>query len=67
MTAALRMFGIDSAADYAGRFGSVLFCFLRGRPGADESQGIFTMRPTWEEILAWEGEMLGQPFWGLAP
>ncbi|MBN2576008.1 MAG: UvrD-helicase domain-containing protein [Deltaproteobacteria bacterium] len=63
--AALRLFKIESAADYARGFGGVLFCFLRGRPGADESQGVFSFTPSWDDVLAWQSDMLGQAFWGL--
>jgi hypothetical protein len=27
---------------------------------------MHSFTPTWDAILAWETEMLGQPFWGLA-
>jgi exodeoxyribonuclease V beta subunit len=64
--AVLRLFGITSPADYARRFGGVVFCFLRGREGADERKGIHCLQPTWQAVLSWETDMLGQPFWGLA-
>jgi exodeoxyribonuclease V beta subunit len=64
--ATLRMFGIGGAADYDGRFGGVLFCFLRGRREGEERSGLLFLKPTWQDILAWEREMLGSTFWGLA-
>jgi len=64
--AALRLCGIADPAEYSRRFGAVLFCFLRGRRPGGESEGMHSFTPTWDAILAWETEMLGQPFWGLA-
>ena len=64
--AALRLCGIADPAAYGRRFGAVLFCFLRGRRPGGESEGMLSSTPTWQDILAWETEMLGQPFWGLA-
>jgi exodeoxyribonuclease V beta subunit len=64
--AALRLCGIADPAEYGRRFGAMLFCFLRGRRPGGESEGMHSFTPTWHDILAWETEMLGQPFWGLA-
>jgi exodeoxyribonuclease V beta subunit len=65
--AALRFASITNAAEHAARFGAVVFSFLRGRTSGDACQGIHCITPTWDEILAWEADMLGRPFWGLAP
>jgi exodeoxyribonuclease V beta subunit len=54
-------------ANYAQRFGGVVYCFLRGQREQDESAGIHFFKPTWEDILAWETDMLGQQFWGISP
>jgi exodeoxyribonuclease V beta subunit len=64
--AALRLFGIARADEYAGRFGGVLYCFLRGRAEGDDRRGIYFAKPDWDEIVGWEREMEGQRFWGLA-
>ena len=76
--AALRLCGIRTPADYGRRFGGVVFCFLRGLDGrheadnsdadksADDSAGIHFLQPTWDDILSWETDMLGQQFWGLS-
>jgi exodeoxyribonuclease V beta subunit len=61
--ATLRLCGITTAAAYARRFGGVLFSFLRGLGGQG---GIHFFTPAWEDILAWETDMLGQHFWGIA-
>jgi exodeoxyribonuclease V beta subunit len=65
--AALRMFGIASPADYAARWGGVVFCFLRARTDADERRGIVFHRQAWAEILRWERDMAGPAFWGASP
>jgi exodeoxyribonuclease V beta subunit len=67
--ATLRLCGITTADDYARRFGGVVFCFLRGLrdlQDGNDSTGIHFFKPTWQDILTWETEMLGQQFWGIA-
>jgi exodeoxyribonuclease V beta subunit len=67
--ATLRLCGITTADAYARRFGGVLFSFLRGlrdQPDGSESSGIHFFKPTWKDVLAWETDMLGQQFWGIA-
>ncbi len=71
--AALRLCDIRTPADYARRFGGVVYCFLRGLgnerahdDGVGSSDGIHFRKPTWDEILSWETDMLGQQFWGLS-
>jgi exodeoxyribonuclease V beta subunit len=67
--ATLRLCGIATADAYAQRFGGVLFSFLRGLPDRRDSSaltGIHFFKPTWEDVLAWETDMLGQQFWGIA-
>ena len=72
--AMLRLCGISTPTDYARRFGGVVFSFLRGlgsqhvgmaASSADDSPGIHFFKPTWDEVLAWEVDMLGQRFWGI--
>ena len=67
--ATLRLCGIATADAYAQRFGGLLFSFLRGLPDRRDSSaltGIHFFKPTWEDVLAWETDMLGQQFWGIA-
>jgi exodeoxyribonuclease V beta subunit len=69
--ATLRLCGIATADDYARRFGGVVFCFLRGLRDpqdsrASEGAGSYFFKPAWDDILAWETEMLGQQFWGIS-
>jgi exodeoxyribonuclease V beta subunit len=63
--ATLRLCGVTTADDYARRFGGVVYCFLRGLRDHQES-GLHFFKPTWEDVLAWENDMLGQQFWGIA-
>ncbi|HEU4950309.1 MAG TPA: UvrD-helicase domain-containing protein [Holophagaceae bacterium] len=51
--AALRALRITDAADYAARFGGVVYVFLRGLPGG----GQWAARPAWEEVQAWEADL----------
>jgi exodeoxyribonuclease V beta subunit len=65
--ATLRLCGITTVDDYARRFGGVVFCFLRGlRDQKDGRTGIHFFKPTWQDVLTWEKDMLGQQFWGIA-
>jgi hypothetical protein len=61
--ATLRLCGITTADAYARRFGGVLFYFLRG---LREPNAIHFFTPAWQDVLAWETDMLGQSFWGIA-
>ncbi len=64
--AALRLYEIRTEADYELRFGGVLYCLLRGMNPSDVSSGTFFQRPLWDDVLAWEQDMLGNSFWGLS-
>jgi exodeoxyribonuclease V beta subunit len=50
--ALVKMLGIASAADYAARFGGMIFVFLRGLPGA-----VHLWRPTWTDVVGWRAEL----------
>jgi len=62
--AVARLCGITTHADWERRFGGILFCFLRGLRPDDDSAGIQFRKPAWDEIQAWETDMLGRDFWG---
>jgi exodeoxyribonuclease V beta subunit len=62
--ATLRMLGIADARDYEARMGGLIFCFLRARRPGDDRAGIHFQRPSWDELLGHESEMLGARFWG---
>ena len=64
--AALRLLGIADQAAHEQRFGGVLYGFLRGLRTDDPAAGVHFRRPSWGDVQAWQHEMLGGDFWGLA-
>lgn len=54
--AVLRALAITEEADYERRFGGIVYVFLRGLPEG----GVWTARPTWNEILSWQGSLRAQ-------
>jgi exodeoxyribonuclease V beta subunit len=53
--AVVKLLGVSSAAEYAERFGGFLYCFLRGFDAG--GAGLWSMRPTFGEISAWEADL----------
>ncbi|RMH39595.1 MAG: hypothetical protein D6689_16065, partial [Deltaproteobacteria bacterium] len=50
---------------YAGRFGGLLYCFVRGmRATGDGTAGIYFARPPFAELLAWQDELYAREVWG---
>ncbi len=49
--AVVRLLGVTSREEHEARFGGLLYCFLRGF-GAE--QGVWSARPSWDEIVAWD-------------
>jgi exodeoxyribonuclease V beta subunit len=62
--AALRLLGIGGPEDFERRFGGVLYCFLRGMRADDATAGLYFRRPSWDDVCAWQAEMLTDAFWG---
>ena len=60
---ACRFLGIRSEADYLARFGGILYVFLRGLPAG----GVWTLRPSWAELGAWERALAALPVDALIP
>lgn len=59
---ALRALSIHGEDDYEARFGGLLYLFLRG---VDEGgAGVHVERATWDEVVAWERELLRDEPWG---
>ena len=50
---ACRFLGIGDAGHYQRAFGGVVYVFLRGLPEG----GVWTLRPTWEELRDWEARL----------
>jgi len=53
--ATVRLLGVSSEAQYDERFGGLLYCFLRGFEAS--GAGLWSARPTWTQITAWEREL----------
>ncbi|MDE3032417.1 MAG: PD-(D/E)XK nuclease family protein, partial [Acidobacteriota bacterium] len=51
--AALAFAGIQDAAAFEAAWGGAVYVFLRGLP----SGGLWTHRPSWEEVQAWRREL----------
>jgi exodeoxyribonuclease V beta subunit len=59
--AVIRLLGIDGEADYEGRFGGILYIFLRG---FQAGEGAWFSRPAWTDLLKLEQELLQRTQWG---
>ena len=53
--ATVRLLGVTSRKEYDARFGGILYCFLRGLDAS--GAGLWTTRPTWDQVTAWEREL----------
>jgi exodeoxyribonuclease V beta subunit len=52
-----KLLGAKTRAEYDARFGGMFYCFLRGF-GA-RGCGLWSVRPSWDEVLSWENALLG--------
>jgi exodeoxyribonuclease V beta subunit len=59
--AVVRLLGVRSQAEYEARFGGLLYCFLRG---FDEKGGLWSARPSWDDLLAWDDSLRARRDWG---
>jgi exodeoxyribonuclease V beta subunit len=59
--AVVRLLGVRSQAEHEARFGGILYCFLRGF-GAE--RGLWSARPSWDEIVAWDEGLRARRDWG---
>jgi exodeoxyribonuclease V beta subunit len=62
--AVVRLLGVRSRADHESRFGGLLYCFLRG---FGETGGLWSARPGWDEIVAWDESLRMRREWGGGP
>jgi exodeoxyribonuclease V beta subunit len=60
--AVTKLLGVRARPDYEARFGGLLYCFLRGMDG--RGQGVWSIRPDWDEVLAWETALGARRFGG---
>ncbi len=65
--AIMRLLNIRSKEDYEGKFGGILYVFIRGI-GEDaekkETQAIWFSRPLFEKIAGWESALVKRTAWG---
>jgi exodeoxyribonuclease V beta subunit len=60
--AVVKLLGVRTRADYEARFGGLLYCFLRGMEL--HGQGVWSTRPDWDDVLAWEAALGARRFAG---
>jgi exodeoxyribonuclease V beta subunit len=58
----LRALAIHDRDAYEERFGGLIYAFLRGM--GEGGDGVWAARPSWEEVLGWERELLADAPWG---
>ncbi|HQL48578.1 MAG TPA: hypothetical protein PLC09_07910, partial [Holophaga sp.] len=59
-----RFLGIDNREAYEQLFGGVIYVFVRG---LRHDQGVWTHRPTWEEVLGYRSDLADLPLARLIP
>ncbi|HZU82848.1 MAG TPA: UvrD-helicase domain-containing protein, partial [Polyangiaceae bacterium] len=52
-----RLLGSRTREEHDARFGGVLYCFLRGLDG--RGRGLWSARPTWDELVGWDDALRG--------
>jgi exodeoxyribonuclease V beta subunit len=60
--AVVKLLGVRSREAYDERFGGLAYCFLRGFDA--NGQGLWSSRPSWEQVVAWEAALVGRRDWG---
>ena len=60
--AVVKLLGVRSRKDYDGRFGGLAYCFLRGFDAS--GQGLWSSRPSWDQVVEWEQTLMGRRDWG---
>jgi exodeoxyribonuclease V beta subunit len=60
--AVVKLLGVATREQYEARFGGLLYVFLRGLDAA--GRGLWSARPTWEQVLAWEDALRARRAWG---
>lgn len=56
--AAVKMLHLHSPAEYDERFGGVLYVFLRGLNDTVPQEGVYFRRPSWDDVLKMEQQLL---------
>jgi exodeoxyribonuclease V beta subunit len=68
--AVLKLLGTKTREAYEGRFGGLFYCFLRGmeqRSAETTAEGLWSSRPSWDDVLAWDAALEAKRFAGRAP
>jgi exodeoxyribonuclease V beta subunit len=60
--AVVKLLGVRTREDYEARFGGLLYCYLRGM--GVRGEGLWSTRPAWDEVLAWEAALGARRFAG---
>ena len=60
--ALIRLLGLDTEAGYEARFGGLYYFFLRGMEAPGE--GVWSDRPSWRDVMAWEAALGARRFAG---
>jgi exodeoxyribonuclease V beta subunit len=63
--AVVKLLGVRSREEHDARFGGILYCFLRGVDG--RGGGVWSARPTWDEVTGWEEELRARRLDGRSP
>ena len=53
--AVVKLLGLETREAYEAQFGGMLYCFVRAFDGA--GQGLWSERPTWNTLVAWEAAL----------
>jgi exodeoxyribonuclease V beta subunit len=59
--AIVKLLGARTREEHADRFGGMLYCFLRGFDA--RGSGIWSARPSWDDVLAWEKALREPRHW----
>jgi exodeoxyribonuclease V beta subunit len=62
--AVVNLLGIATREAHDARFGGILYCFLRGLDAA--GRGVWSARPTWDDVVRWQRELGERRPWGPA-
>jgi exodeoxyribonuclease V beta subunit len=60
--AIVKLLGVRTRDEYTARFGGLLYCFLRGFDA--QGSGVWSVCPTWDDILASESALRVRRHWG---
>jgi exodeoxyribonuclease V beta subunit len=64
--AVIKLLGTRSREEYEARFGGLFYCFLRGMETRPETaaEGVWSSRPSWDDVIAWDAALGARRFAG---